>query len=317
MSDRPIVAIGEVLVEIMARKPGDGFREPLDLAGPYPSGAPAIFINQVGLFGHPAAMIASVGADDFGRLNIDRLWANGVDTSAISVHEDAVTGSAFVRYRDDGSRAFLFNIAQSASGRLAITEPARCVLDRTRHLHVMGSSLFSDAAIAAVLDAVRHVKAAGGTLSFDPNVRPEIAAAGSLGDALKAIFAETDIYLPSGGEVFLFAPGTDTIETACRQMLAEKPMEIVVKNGANGALLFTRDRTDGVDGISVLEVDPTGAGDSFGGAYVAARMMGETPEKALRFANAAGACAVTKQGPMEGAASRGGLEALLEELELT
>lgn len=317
MTVRPIVAIGEVLVEIMATKPGDGFREPLDLTGPFPSGAPAIFANQVGLMGHPAAMIASVGADDFGRLNIDRLRANGIDTSAIALHEDAVTGSAFVRYRADGSRAFLFNIAQSASGRLAITPDARNVLERARHLHVMGSSLFSDTAIAVVLEAVQRVKAAGGTLSFDPNVRPEIAAAGSLGDALKAIFAETDIYLPSGGEVFLFAPGADTTEAACHRMLAEKPMEIVVKNGANGALLFTREATASVGGIAVSEVDPTGAGDSFGGAYVAARMMGETPRQALRLANAAGACAVTRQGPMEGAESRARLEKRLEELEFT
>ena len=51
-----VVTIGEILVEIMATEPGDGFLAPIPLVGPFPSGAPAIFIDQVatyvGLSGH-------------------------------------------------------------------------------------------------------------------------------------------------------------------------------------------------------------------------------------------------------------------------
>ena len=82
---KTVLTIGEILVEIMARTKGDGFREPLDLTGPFPSGAPAIFIDQAARFGQPAAMIGCVGDDDFGRLNVDRLRQDGVDVSAITV----------------------------------------------------------------------------------------------------------------------------------------------------------------------------------------------------------------------------------------
>ena len=41
-----ILTIGEILVEVMATTVGQGFREPVDLIGPFPSGAPAIFIDQ-------------------------------------------------------------------------------------------------------------------------------------------------------------------------------------------------------------------------------------------------------------------------------
>ena len=61
-----IVTIGEILVEIMATQPGDGFRAPIELTGPYPSGAPAIFIDQVAKLGQPCAIISCVGDDDFG-----------------------------------------------------------------------------------------------------------------------------------------------------------------------------------------------------------------------------------------------------------
>ena len=38
-----ILVIGEVLVEIVALEKGYGFRSPMNLVGPFPSGAPAIF----------------------------------------------------------------------------------------------------------------------------------------------------------------------------------------------------------------------------------------------------------------------------------
>jgi sugar/nucleoside kinase (ribokinase family) len=114
-----IMTIGEILVEIMATERGQSFRAPGTLVGPFPSGAPAIFIDQVGRLGRSAGIIGCVGDDDFGWLNINRLRRDGVDTSAIALLADAVTGSAFVTYTETGERHFIFNIANSASGRLS------------------------------------------------------------------------------------------------------------------------------------------------------------------------------------------------------
>src|SRR5450755_1655515 len=103
MSDL-LVTVGEILVEIMATSIGNGFRETQGLIGPYPSGAPAIFMDQAARLGARCAMIGAVGDDDFGRVNLDRLSRDGVDVSAIAVHPGIATGSAFVRYRADGAR---------------------------------------------------------------------------------------------------------------------------------------------------------------------------------------------------------------------
>jgi hypothetical protein len=46
MIEGKIVTIGEILVEIMATTLGHGFLEAQTLIGPFPSGAPAIFIDQ-------------------------------------------------------------------------------------------------------------------------------------------------------------------------------------------------------------------------------------------------------------------------------
>ncbi len=49
-----IVSMGEIVAEIIAEGRGAGFCEPMPLRGPYPSGAPAIFIDQVARLCHKA-----------------------------------------------------------------------------------------------------------------------------------------------------------------------------------------------------------------------------------------------------------------------
>jgi sugar/nucleoside kinase (ribokinase family) len=105
----------------MATEVGDDFLEPISLIGSFPSGAPAIFIDQVAKLGQPCGLIGCVGDDDFGRLNIKRLRRDGADVSAIAFGPDHPTGSAFVRYRADGSRDFLYNIRHSASAAIALS----------------------------------------------------------------------------------------------------------------------------------------------------------------------------------------------------
>jgi hypothetical protein len=84
------------------------------------------------------------------------------------------------------------------------------------------------------------------------------------------------------------------------------PNIVVLKQGKEGASLFSKKNETGlkVPAISVDEIDPTGAGDSFGGAFMAAylaktkEIIDWTLEKILRFANIVGALKVKNFGPM-------------------
>lgn len=307
-----VVTIGEIVVEIMAVAPGKGFREPIDLVGPYPSGAPAIFIDQLAKQGQPCAMVSCVGNDDFGWLNIERLRQDGVDVSAIRVHEDAVTGSAFVRYRADGQRDFVFNIKHSANGQIGLTEAAKAVIASAGHLHVMGSSLVSPGIIDAVLFALEQVKARGGTVSFDPNIRKEMLGFAGLREALDKVLAQTDLFMPSGPEVLLFSPEA-TEEAAAKDILARGVRAIVLKQGAAGARYLDGKDDLFVPAFAVDEIDPTGAGDAFGATFLAGWLAGLDAETNLRRANGAGALAVRRKGPMEGTSTRAELDAFLSQ----
>ena len=67
------------MAEFVCLEKGKGFNTQLQFKGPYPSGAPAIFIDQCGRIGASAAMVGMVGNDDFGYLNINRLKKDGLN----------------------------------------------------------------------------------------------------------------------------------------------------------------------------------------------------------------------------------------------
>jgi fructokinase len=307
----PTVCVGEILVEIVATTVGEGFRAAQPLVGPYPSGAPAIFIDQCGRLGGRAAMIGAVGDDDFGRVNLDRLRADGVDVSAIAIDREFPTGSAFVRYRASGARDFVYNIATSAAARFGWNDGVEALLRRAGHLHVMGTALSMPSAREIIGRAVEIIRARGGTLSVDPNLRKELQLGVEVGRQFAELVGQADLLLPSGDELERAAGVAG--EAAALQRLFEMGVhEIVLKRGAAGATCFGRDgaRIDAA-AFAVTEVDPTGAGDCFGGAYVACRRLGMGREPALTYAAAAGARNVTVRGPMEGAGTRAELDAFI------
>lgn len=295
-----IITIGEALVEIMADMPGQGFRTPLPLSGPYPSGAPAIFIDQVARMGAGAGFVSAVGADDFGAAILHRLAGDGVSL-AVNRSADRPTGTAFVRYRPDGTRDFIFNIAHSACAEIGRTPGAGALIAAAGHLHVVGTALSIPAARELILDALHEIRAHGGTVSFDPNLRKEMLGDPDQASAVAAVLDATDLFLPSGDELFLGLDTQDEDEALAAH--AALGRVVVLKRGALGATYVDAMQRIDRPGFPADEIDPTGAGDCFDGAFVALWRRGTPPAEALRLACAAGALAVTRRGPMEGAAT--------------
>ena len=311
---KKIVVIGEILVEIMADRTGSGFREPIALTGPFPSGAPAIFIDQAARLGQPCGIVSAVGQDDFGRINLSRLRSHGVDLSAVAIDPTRPTGSAFVRYREDGARDFIFNIEHAACGHVALTQEAERLFQSADHLHVMGSSLSSDRLVEINLAAAGTIKARGGTLSFDPNLRKEMLSRAELRAAMRQILGMTDLFLPSGGEMTLLTEATAAAD-ALAELFGLGVRAVVHKRGATGATYHDADRSVSVPAFAVEEVDPTGAGDCFGGTFTTHWLRGTDPETALRLAVAAGALAVGRRGPMEGTSDSETIETFIRHRE--
>lgn len=304
-----VVSLGNMLVEIMRVNFDEPLSQPGGFVGPFPSGDTPIYIDTVARLGHSAGFIGVVGDDDFGRLLLKRLTADGVDCSRVRVLSDNTTGVAFVAYFKDGSRTFIFHWRHAAAGQLSPDDVPGDYIAQAKWLHVTGCNLaITDSAREACYQALRYA-APSALVSFDPNIRPGALSSGEITRLCRPAIERADVILPSMSEAAML---TDTAsdEAGCRRWAAQGRI-VVLKMGARGCRIFTRSEDAIVPAFTVTEVDPTGAGDSFCAGFTVAMLDGLTLPAAGRFANAVGALAVTKKGPMEGAPRRREVDVLL------
>ena len=306
-----IISIGESLVEIMRPTVGQSLDRPGEFVGPFASGAPAIFAVAAARLGASVGFISGVGDDAFGRLMLARLTAEGVNAEQMQTVPDHSTGVAFVAYAEDGSREFVFHLRHSAAGVMNPDQLSPAYFESVKWLHLSGSTLvLNPVSRSACHRAVELTQAAGGRISFDPNLRPELMPVPESRRVLAPYLEAADLLLPTAEEAQALTGTTDD-DAAAHQLLAGRDRTVVLKRGEAGCSLYQNSQRFDAPGFKVEEVDPTGAGDCCNAACVLGLQAGWPPEQIARFATAAGALAVTKQGPMEGAPTRPEVEAIL------
>ena len=306
-----IVTMGPLICEVMRKELDKPLDAPADFTGPYPSGDAAIMLNAAAKLGAKCAMIGVVGNDGFGRCVTNRLEESGADCSMVRIHPEAATGVAFVCYYSDGSRNFLYHVHHAAPGMLTPKDVDMEKIKGAKWIHVSGFTMSTNQDSAeAVYKMVREASPET-KVCFDPNIRPEALSVEEIRRLCMPVLERADLVLPSKSEAVMFT-GAATDDEGCR-LWASQGKIVILKNGEAGCRIYTKDEVVDVPSFQVEEVDPTGAGDTFCGAFLTALIEGKSIRECGRFANAAGAMSVRRQGPMEGAPSRAELEAFLEE----
>jgi len=298
-----IWTMGELLVEIMRPRAGMPLHTTGPFLGPFPSGAPAIFIDTAARLGHAAGMIGAVGEDDFGRCLLQRLGADGVDVRFIERRPQGATAAAFVTYFDDGSRQFIFHIDGTPAVQARFAEQAAA--GQPAFFHVMGCSLMAnDAFRDEIFAAVERFHAAGARISFDPNLRPELLGGRDLMAVVGPVLRHTSVLLPGEGELRLLSGETE-VSGAVGKLFGSPALELIVlKRGQAGARIYSRSEVIDTPAYPVQEVDPTGAGDCFDAGFVCGLLEGRALDVCGKMASAAGALNAAAFGPMEGKISR-------------
>ena len=288
-----IYTAGEMLAEFVSHEIGCNLRKTTTFSGPYPSGAPAIFIDQVARVGGTAAVIGSVGNDPFGDMLRQRLATDGVDTTHLHTSATHTTGTAFVSYFEDGSRTFVFHMDGTAADDFAVIP----TLPNGSTLHVSGASL-GNPNIRAMIEELLAQMQGTGTVSYDPNIRPELMRDPSVRQTIDHIVSRCDIFLPSDSDIAALYPDKKP-ETVINDLLETGKKIVVVKQGARGVIGSDGTALIRLPALAVDEVDPTGAGDCFCGTLIGLLDQGHSFKEALAAANIAGALHVTQRGPME------------------
>ena len=296
-----IITMGELLVEIMRPHEDIPLYKSDYFRGPFPSGAPGIFISTAARLGHSTAIISGVGKDDFGENILRRLRHDGVDVSRVLVSDKGNTGVAFVTYFADGERKFLFYMDNSPCVMAKAPDDMRGFED-TKFMHVMGCSLMSDVNFAReILKTVNMMKAHGVKISFDTNVRLEMMRDKSVLNMLHEVFDNSSILMPGVSELKMFT-GKEDINTAIESVFENPALEILVlKNGSKGSQIYTRNGLEVSQPVyKVIQEDATGAGDSYDAAFICGIAEGKTLSEAAKMGAASGALNAAAFGPMEG-----------------
>jgi sugar/nucleoside kinase (ribokinase family) len=302
--------MGELLAEVMRPAPDLPLGKPGPFVGPYASGAPGIFVDAVARLGHSSGIISGVGDDDFGRLILERLATDGVRTDRVEVFPGRTTGTAFIGYRSDGSREYVFHWAHTPAVMAQLPPPEASA--GARVFHVMGCSMMADREFAArIVETMEHFAEAGARITFDPNIRLELLGGGGLRDLLEPVLRRASIVFPGDAELRLLG-GDEDLDTAAARLMERFGTQLVVlKRGHHGAVVYSADARLQVPAFAVEEVDPTGAGDCFDAGFVCGILEDREPGEAALLAAAAGALQATAVGPMEGPVDRASVEALL------
>ncbi len=237
--------------------------------------------------GAAAALVACVGADEFGRRALDTLAREGVDTAAIQALPDADTGVALILVDDAGENTILVIIganerlvaAQVTAGLDALAAPPDRLL--------VNFEIPADA-VRAALDWGR----AHGV--------PVVVDAGPIRDYGPDVWAGADVLSPNAAEaehLSGIAPSDDVRAlAAARRLRADGPRAVALKLGDRGCLLLDEAGARIWPAFVVTAVDTTGAGDAWSAGLTLGLAQGRSLDEAALLANACGAVAVSRAG---------------------
>ena len=283
-----ILSMGEPMVEFNQTRDGDGT---MYLRGC--GGDSSNFAVAAARQGARAGYISAVGNDSNGAL-LRALWkSEKVDDTHVRTVDDLPTGVYFVSHTDSGHQ-FDFCRAGSAASRYTAHDLPLDAISAAKMLHLSGISLgISASACDAGYRAIEHARANGVTVSFDTNLRRKLWPLGRARAVIWDVLALSDICLPSYDDVVQLSDLKDADEIVDR-CLTLGPKIVALKLGAAGTLIADHSQRFQIPPYPCAAVDATGAGDTFGGAFVARIVAGDTIERAGHYA--AAAAALSTQG---------------------
>ena len=278
-----ILAYGEPMVEFNQTGQGDG-RLYLQGFG----GDSSNFAIAAARQGARVGYFSALGDDAQGRM-LRTLWdAEGVDHASVKTDAAAYTAIYFVTHGERGHE-FHFYRSGSAASRLRPADVPRERIAAAKVLHLSGISLaISDSACDTGYAAIHAAREAGVRVSFDTNLRLKLWTI----DRARAVMVDAmrlaDICLPSYDDV-LALTGIADPDALVDHCLALGANTVALKLGADGAIVADAHQRHRIPAFACKPVDATGAGDAFGGAFVARLVAGDTLFDAGRYAAAAAA----------------------------
>jgi fructokinase len=254
-----IVVAGEALVDLLVHPDGR-------LAA-VPGGGPFNTARTIGRLGLAVAFVGRLSDDRFGRMLRAALAGDGVDLSLIETTSEPTT-LAIAELDGAGAANYRFHTAGTSAPGLSSGAVAAALATNPRALGVGSLGLALQPMADAIADGVSRV-ARTTLVMLDPNCRPAVIAdRAAYLERLDRVIRRADIVKLSADDLAYLAPGVPPV-TAARELLDRGPAAVLLTDGPNPVVGLTSSSTFEVAVPDVTVVDTIGAGDAFGGAFLA------------------------------------------------
>lgn len=241
--------------------------------------------------GEKVYMIGCVGNDAYGSMMLDTLKENGVNTDYVSVLDNEATGTAHIILAEGDNSIIVLKGANDKVDKNVVDSAFDII--KTSSLVMLQHEIPMDT-IGYIIDRCYEE---GIPVMLNPAPYMDIPEK----------WIEKVTYLtPNEHEAALMFEGMDRDE-----ILKAHAGKVIMTVGKEGVVYGDGDDVVHVSGFTVSAVDTTGAGDTFNGAFAAARCDGLPLKEAVRFANAAAALSVQKIGAQGGMPWRSEVEEML------
>jgi fructokinase len=238
-----------------------------DAIAAHPGGGPFNTARAIARLEQPVAFLGRLSSDRFGR-RLERLLADdGVGLESL-VRADEPTTLALAEVDERGGASYRFYAEGTAAAGLTPEEALAALPDGVDMLHV-GTLGLALEPLASALEAVVERLAPQALVAVDPNVRPPAIADGAAYRArLDRVLARAHVVKVSEDDLAWFEPGHAWLDAA-NALLERGPAAVLVTRGADGAAAITAGAHTEVEAVRVEVVDTIGAGDAFGGGFLA------------------------------------------------
>jgi sugar/nucleoside kinase (ribokinase family)/fructoselysine-6-P-deglycase FrlB-like protein len=243
------------------------------------------------IWGVSVGVVARVG-DDFPATALEELRDTGIDTLGLHPIEGPTVRN-WVLYEADGRRNWVYRTKPERTLETA-PRPEDLPVDWTAHaghvpvIHVAGMPFeFARRIVAQIRETGRAF------VTLDTHEAWSVDRA-----EIVALARAVDVFVPSREELVGLV-GYDDPEKACRELLSDGIPAVVVKCGADGAVVGrSQDQISRIAAADVIVVDATGAGDSFCGGLAAGLALGEDLEVAAQRGAATAGAALGATGSL-------------------
>jgi fructokinase len=233
----------------------------------HPGGGPFTAARTIARLEQPVAYLGRLSTDRFGT-TLERMLADdGVRLDAV-VHTDDPTTLALAEIDERGSAVYRFYERGTSVPGLTPEAALAALPPNVGLVHVGALGLILEP-VAAALEAVVEALSGRALIAVDPNVRPGVIAdPDGYRRRLARVLRRTDVVKVSDDDLAWLDPGL-TPAAAARALLDDGPTVVLLTLGAQGAVVVTSGGEVAVPAPVVTVVDTIGAGDAFGGGFLA------------------------------------------------